>query len=191
MYVSSRAGRSLRCGAPPSRFRAQWSGGYPLWPVRNGGKKSVMASSSITTRMRRTGPLALGIRYERSPTPVSPRHFSGTKFLTVTQLTLRCSRYRSASRKSVIRKPAWMQSLARLTNYWNSRTTTKPTVSATHRGRRTFARPKPKRHGWRRRALSQGRRSRESRCRSSWLQTLLIKQQRWLAWKDGRANMPR
>ena len=80
----------------------------PLWPARNGGRKSVMACSSTTTRMRRTGPRAPRIRYARFPTPASRRHFTGMKCLIAIQPTSRSSPCRSASQKSAIRMRIWM-----------------------------------------------------------------------------------
>ena len=66
-----------------------------------------MACSSTTTRMRRTGPPALRIRYARFPTPVSRRRFIGMRSLTVTRPTSRYSRSRSALRRSAIRTRIW------------------------------------------------------------------------------------
>ena len=140
MYALNRAGRSLKYGARRSHCRAQWSGVRPLWPVRSGGKKSDMASSLITTRMRRTGPPARHIRYVRFPTLVSRLRFIGTKSQIATPPTSRYSLFRSASRKSAIHMWRWMPQLVRLKNYSNSRNATKPPASATHPGRRTFAR---------------------------------------------------
>jgi len=51
----------------------------PPWPLRNGGKRSGTACSSITTRTRRTVRPARHIPCGRSPTLASLRLFTGTR----------------------------------------------------------------------------------------------------------------
>ena len=65
MYASNRAGRLLKFVARPSPYREQSSGACQLWPARNGGRKSVMASFLTTTRTRRTGRRARPIQCVR------------------------------------------------------------------------------------------------------------------------------
>ena len=72
MCGSNRAGLSAKCAARRSRCRVRSSGACPLWPVRNGGKRSATACSSTTTRTPRTGRRAPRIRCARFPTPACP-----------------------------------------------------------------------------------------------------------------------
>src|SRR5579864_2007884 len=191
MCVFNRVGRSLTFAARLLRYRAQWSGVRPLWPRRNGGKKSVMAYSSITTRMRKIAPRALHIRYARFPMRVFRPPCTGTRFPTVTRLTLRYSRCRSVSRKSAIRMRTWMPSLVRWKNYSSLLIEMTQPVSAMRHGLRTFARWKRKDLEWRHPALKPQSRSNGPRCRSLSLRTLPIRQLPWQGLKGGSRNILR
>src|SRR5205809_4557396 len=52
MCGSNHGGLSLRYARLRWRYRALSNGVRPTWPVQNGGRKSVMACSSTTTRTR-------------------------------------------------------------------------------------------------------------------------------------------
>ena len=121
------------------------------------------------------------------------RRFTGTKCRTASRPTSPCSRCRSASPSSAIRTRAWTPRRARSTSCSNSRRETRRPVSATRRGRRTFARWRAKARAWRRRARSPPRRRQEAarrRCRSSWSRTLRTRTRRWPVWNGGRAKHP-
>ena len=66
--ASSGAGRSTRCAAPRSRWRARSSGARPAWRRASGGRRSATACSSTTTRTRRTGRLPARTRCGPRPT---------------------------------------------------------------------------------------------------------------------------
>ena len=66
--ASSGAGPSTRCAAPRWRWRARSSGARPTWRPASGGRKSGTASSSTTTRTRRTARSPARTRCGRRPT---------------------------------------------------------------------------------------------------------------------------
>ncbi len=106
---ADRAALDLRRGAPRgaravARSRAARC---PRWPARNGGRRSVTACSSTTTRTRRIARPAPRIPCARFPTPVCPRRFTGMRSPTASRPTSPCSRFRSASPRSAIRTQAW------------------------------------------------------------------------------------
>ncbi len=71
----------LRSGAPrdPGRRARRWSAARPSWRRASGGRRSGTASSSTTTRMRRTGPSRRPGRCGRHPTRVCRCRSSGTR----------------------------------------------------------------------------------------------------------------
>ncbi len=91
MCGSNSAGPSPRCAAPHSLCRAQSSGACPPWPAPSGGRRSVTACSSTTTRTRRTAPPAPRIPCARFPTPACPRRFTGMRSPTATRPISPCS----------------------------------------------------------------------------------------------------
>ena len=99
MCGSSRAGPSPKCGARRLRCRVPSSGARPRWPVRNGGRRSVTACSSTTTRTRKIGRRAPPIRCARCPTPGCRRRSTGTRSRTASRPTSRYSPCRSVSPK--------------------------------------------------------------------------------------------
>src|SRR6202047_2622596 len=66
MYVSNRVGRSRKFAVRLLPYRERSSAAPQHWPVRSGGRKSVMASSLTTTRTLRIGRHALPIQCVRS-----------------------------------------------------------------------------------------------------------------------------
>ena len=70
---STAAGRSGRCGAPPSPWPARWSGGRRRSRPASGGRRSATASSSTTTRTPRTAPSPAPTRCAPRPTRASRR----------------------------------------------------------------------------------------------------------------------
>ena len=70
---SRRGGRSARCARPPWRWRARSSGAPRSSPRASGGRRSGTASSSTTTRTRRTGPWPRRTRCGPRPTHASLR----------------------------------------------------------------------------------------------------------------------
>ncbi len=74
------------------RCRARSSAACLLWPVRNGGRKSVTASSSITTRTPKIAPPARLIRYALCRMRGSRRRSTGAKFPIAIPLTSLSSR---------------------------------------------------------------------------------------------------
>jgi DNA ligase D-like protein (predicted polymerase) len=161
----SRVGHSQKYVARQSRCHVQSSVARPLWPPRNGGRKSVMVSSSTTTRTRKTGPPALRIRCVRFRTLASRRRFIGMRSLTVIQPSSPYSQFRIASRKSAILTRAWTLRPARWKSCLSSRQRTKLLVSATPPGRHTFGRWTARHREWRPHAPNQRPLSRPSNSR--------------------------
>ena len=163
MFESSRAGHSRRSGAQRSPWPALLSVAGRTWPVRNGGRKNVTASSWITTRMRRTARHRRRIRCARCPMRASLLHCAGMKLPTVIPPRLRSPRCRNASRRLATLMPAWIRRRDRSTFCSNSRRGMRPRVSETLPGRPTSARWKARRRESRRRGLSRLPARRQSR----------------------------
>ena len=67
----ARGGRSRRCAARRSPWRARSSAGRPTWRHRSGGRRSATACSSTTTRTPATARWRRPGRCARRPTPAS------------------------------------------------------------------------------------------------------------------------
>ncbi len=96
------AGRSRRSAALPSRSRAKSSGARHRSPPASGGRKSVTACSSTTTRTPRTAPWPPPIRCAPSPTRGCRRRSRGTRSTTAIRRTSPSPRCRRASPTSAI-----------------------------------------------------------------------------------------
>ncbi len=145
-------GPSTRCVARRSLCHERSNGARLAWPHRNGGKRSGMACSSTTTRTRRTVRPARHILSDRSQMLASRRRFTGTKFRAASRPTLLCSQFRNGSPRLAIRMKASTPPPVRSTNYSSLLHETRPRALAMRPGRRTFARRKTNRVGWRLRA---------------------------------------
>ena len=149
--ASSRAGPSPRCAAPRSRSRARSSGARRSSRPRSGGRRSATASSSTTTRTRRTAPPARRTRCARCPTRASRRRSLGRGAgLRARRLHRRTVPARFAELGD--RTPPWTRRPARSRRCSSSRRATRRPGSATRPGRRTSARWRARRRAWRPRA---------------------------------------
>ena len=119
MYASNRVGRLRKFVGRLLPYRERSSVAPQHWPVRNGGRKSVMASSLTITRTRRIARHAPPIQCDRSQMLAFRLLFTGKKCPIAIRRTLPSSQFLSASRKSAIRMPRSMHPLARWKNCWN------------------------------------------------------------------------
>ena len=99
----SRAGPLPKCGVLRWRFRARLRSAHRTWQLRNGGKRSATAYSSITTRTRRTARRVRHIPCARCRMRAYRRRSNGMKFRKAIQPISRCLRFRSDSRNWEIR----------------------------------------------------------------------------------------
>src|SRR5438874_1059698 len=102
MFELNRDGPSQKCVAPRLRCHELSSGGLRKSRVQNGGKKSVTACFSITTRTRKTELPVPPIQYVRSPMRECQRHFAGAKCPTAIRQISRFSACPNDLRKKVI-----------------------------------------------------------------------------------------
>ena len=102
---SSRAGASPRCGAPRWRWRARSNGARRTSRPANGGRRSGTASSSTTTRMRRTAPWHRPTRFGPSRPPRSAHRSPGTRCPTRSSATSRSAACRTDTHASATSAP--------------------------------------------------------------------------------------
>src|ERR1700734_2638706 len=100
MYASNRVGRLPKFAVRLWPYHERANAVRRLWPVRNGGRKSVMASFSTTTRTRRIARHALPIPCVRFRMLAFRLLLIGEKYLIAIRQTLPFLRFLSASRKS-------------------------------------------------------------------------------------------
>ncbi len=93
---------SRRSAGRPSRWRATWSAGRQISPRASGGRRSVTASSSTTTRTRKIERSPPHTRSAPRPTPGSRPRFGGMRFPTANPRRSRSRPFPSGSRASAI-----------------------------------------------------------------------------------------
>jgi len=140
MHIYCRIGRRW-----PSRVRS--SGGRPRSRPPSGGRRSATASSSTTTRMPRTAPSPLPIRFGRHPTLGSRHPSAGTRCPTASPRLSRWRRCPPDSPPSAIPEPGSMPRRGRSKPCWSLRHARRRPGCRTRPGLRTIHVSRVRRRG--------------------------------------------